>query len=88
VYSICAGAGFATLENLMYVAQYGLATGIVRGFVSVPLHCTTAAIIGLNLSNKRPVEIAEGQSCVESHLIDSACTYIKSKCLYMLCVLI
>jgi RsiW-degrading membrane proteinase PrsW (M82 family) len=79
IYGICAGAGFATLENLMYVAQYGVATGVVRGFVSVPLHCTTAAIIGLNLANKRPIEISEGQSCIESNMIDTTCAYVKSK---------
>lgn len=73
VYGICAGAGFATLENLMYVAQFGLATGIVRGFVSVPLHCTTGAIIGLNLANTRPVDLA-----ADSSLLESALAFIKS----------
>lgn len=74
VYGICAGAGFATLENLMYVAQFGLATGIVRGFVSVPLHCTTGAIIGLNLANTRPVDLATDSSL----LVESALAFIKS----------
>ena len=69
VYGICAGAGFATLENLMYVAQFGLATG----FVSVPLHCTTGAIIGLNLANTRPVDLA-----ADSSLLESALAFIKS----------
>jgi RsiW-degrading membrane proteinase PrsW (M82 family) len=77
VYGVCAGAGFATLENLMYVAQFGLATGIVRGFVSVPLHCTTGAIIGLNLANKRPIEVGG-----DGGVIQSAIAYTKSKYCY------
>jgi len=77
MYGICSGAGFASLENLLYVAQYGVATGIVRGFVSVPLHCTTGAIIGLKLANKRPVAVMEGQCCVQSNLLDNACAYLK-----------
>ena len=77
IYGICSGAGFATLENLMYVFQFGVATGVVRGFVSVPLHCTTAAIIGLNLANKRPID-TEGQGCIRNDSVDAACAYLKS----------
>lgn len=76
IYGICSGAGFATLENLMYVFQFGVATGVVRGFVSVPLHCTTAAIIGLNLANKRPID-TEGQGCIRNDSVDAACAYLK-----------
>ena len=74
VYGICSGAGFGSLENILYVAQYGLATGIVRGLVSVPLHCTTGAIIGLNLANKRPIELPP-----DADNIQSAIAYTKSK---------
>lgn len=52
-YGICAGAGFATVENLMYVLRSSLGTAFVRAFLSVPLHCTTGAIIGMGLAAQR-----------------------------------
>mmetsp|Transcript_12821 Transcript_12821/g.19295 ORF Transcript_12821/g.19295 Transcript_12821/m.19295 type:complete len:384 (-) Transcript_12821:242-1393(-) len=55
VYGICAGCGFATAENILYVFSYGYITAIVRAFLSVPLHCTTGAIIGLGIAKRRPI---------------------------------
>lgn len=55
VYGICAGCGFATAENIAYVFSGGFATAIVRAFVSVPLHCCTGAIIGLEICKRRPM---------------------------------
>jgi RsiW-degrading membrane proteinase PrsW (M82 family) len=48
VYGICAGAGFACTENILYVFSGGYATAVVRAALSVPLHCTTGAIIGMS----------------------------------------
>jgi RsiW-degrading membrane proteinase PrsW (M82 family) len=55
VYGICAGCGFATAENIAYVFSGGFATAVVRAFVSVPLHCCTGAIIGLEIAKRRPM---------------------------------
>lgn len=46
VYTVMVGLGFATLENIMYVFQYGLGTGIVRAFLSVPGHAGWGVIMG------------------------------------------
>ena len=53
VYGIAAGCGFATAENIMYVLSGGFVTAIVRGLLSVPLHCTTGAIIGVAVAKGR-----------------------------------
>lgn len=50
VYGICAGAGFACFENIFYVLSGGIDTAIVRSILSVPLHCCTGLIIGINMS--------------------------------------
>jgi RsiW-degrading membrane proteinase PrsW (M82 family) len=52
------GMGFATAENIMYVYEYGVATGVVRMFLAVPAHATFAIIMGYfmgkaRFSNKR-----------------------------------
>lgn len=46
VYAVMVGMGFATIENVGYVYQHGLGTGILRMFLSVPAHGTFAVLMG------------------------------------------
>ncbi len=47
VYAIIVSLGFATLENLLYVLNYmSLQVAMVRGILSVPLHCTCGVFMG------------------------------------------
>jgi len=46
VYAIMVGMGFATLENIGYVYQNGIGTGIMRMFLAVPAHATFAVLMG------------------------------------------
>ena len=46
VYGAAAALGFATLENVIYVLQYGLLTGLLRAILSVPLHAFTGILMG------------------------------------------
>lgn len=46
VYAVMVGMGFATLENVVYVYQYGMATGIMRMFTAVPAHACFAVLMG------------------------------------------
>lgn len=46
VYAVMVGMGFATLENIGYVYQHGIATGVMRMFLSVPAHATFAVLMG------------------------------------------
>lgn len=48
-YSVLVSMGFATLENFLYVFQYGYETAIVRMFLSVPAHAVFGVIIGYYL---------------------------------------
>ena len=38
--------GFAALENILYVFQYGFSTGIIRAFTAVPAHATFGILMG------------------------------------------
>ncbi len=49
VYSMMAGMGFATLENIFYVMEHGMVTGITRMFLSVPAHATFAVLMGYHV---------------------------------------
>ena len=49
VYAVMVGMGFATMENIGYVYQHGMATGILRMFLSVPAHGTFAVLMGYHI---------------------------------------
>ena len=46
VYAAFVGLGFACVENILYVFQGGVGTGIVRALLSVPGHFLFAVIMG------------------------------------------
>lgn len=47
VYCVSAALGFAALENLMYVAEGGLATALLRAVTAVPSHAIDGVIMGI-----------------------------------------
>ncbi|THU39453.1 PrsW family intramembrane metalloprotease [Niastella caeni] len=49
IYSVMISMGFATLENIGYVLNYGFKTGIIRMFLSVPLHGAFAVLMGYHV---------------------------------------
>ncbi len=53
VYACMVGMGFATFENILYVFQYGVPTGIARMFTAVPAHATFAVLMGYFLGKAK-----------------------------------
>jgi protease PrsW len=53
IYAVMVGMGFATLENIVYVFQYGVGTGILRMFTAVPAHATFAILMGYFLGKAK-----------------------------------
>jgi RsiW-degrading membrane proteinase PrsW (M82 family) len=53
VYLGAAAIGFALLENVIYVVQFGLATGAARAVSAVPLHVFTGVLAGLHVGLAR-----------------------------------
>ena len=46
VYAVFVSMGFAFTENLLYVFEHGMSTGILRAFTAVPAHATFGIIMG------------------------------------------
>lgn len=46
VYGVSVAAGFAMLENILYVLDGGISVAITRAFLSVPLHAFCGAFMG------------------------------------------
>ncbi len=53
VYGVTASLGFATLENILYVAEGGLPVAMVRAATAVPGHAMLGAIMGYYISRAR-----------------------------------
>ena len=53
VYATAAGLGFATIENILYVLDGGIAVGIIRAIASVPGHVVFACIWGFALGTAK-----------------------------------
>ena len=49
VYAVVVSMGFATLENILYVTDHGIGTGILRMFLSVPAHATFGVLMGYHV---------------------------------------
>lgn len=53
VYAVMVSMGFATVENIMYVINGGVAVGILRIFTAVPAHAMFAVIMGFFLGEAK-----------------------------------
>jgi len=45
-YSVMVAMGFATLENIMYVSQFGYGNAFLRMFTAIPAHASFGIIMG------------------------------------------
>ena len=53
VYAVMIGMGFATIENIGYVMQYGISVAFLRMFLSVPAHATFAILMGYHVGKAK-----------------------------------
>ena len=53
VYAVMVSMGFATLENILYVFQYGAMTGVLRMFTAVPAHAMFGVMMGYFLGKSK-----------------------------------
>jgi RsiW-degrading membrane proteinase PrsW (M82 family) len=53
LYAVMIGMGFATVENIEYVYQFGLETGVSRFFLAIPAHASFAVLMGYPLGRAK-----------------------------------
>lgn len=53
VYAVFSSMGFAAFENILYVFQNGVATGVLRMFTSIPGHAAFAVFMGVFYSKAK-----------------------------------
>ena len=64
VYCVFASLGFAAIENVLYIFQSGIGTGIIRALLAVPGHAVDGVFMGIffSLSKKELVNNNNGKS--------------------------
>ena len=65
VYCVCVALGFAALENILYVGQYGFVTALTRGLLAVPGHFFFAVYMGVSLGEAKRAELRQKKLLVE-----------------------
>lgn len=53
VYAVMVGMGFATFENIFYIADGGISVALTRMFTAVPAHATFAILMGYYLGKAK-----------------------------------
>ena len=66
VYAVTVSLGFAALENVQYVLQYGLGTGLLRAVTSVPGHAIFGVFMGYYYGYAK-LAYYEGDAAREAH---------------------
>lgn len=73
VYAVAASLGFATLENIFYVLQFGIATGILRAFLAVPGHALFGALMGYYIGRAKFNKAKETQLIMKGVILAILC---------------
>jgi RsiW-degrading membrane proteinase PrsW (M82 family) len=68
VYCVFSALGFAALENVLYVAQFGFGTAVTRALLSVPGHFFFAVYMGMYLGEAKLAEHL-GQYARRAHFL-------------------
>ena len=68
VYCVFSALGFAALENILYVAQFGLSVAISRALLSVPGHFFFAVYMGVYLGEAKRAE-REGEGYLRDRFL-------------------
>lgn len=70
VYAVFSSLGFAAFENVLYVMQNGVGTGIVRALASVPGHACFAVFMGYFYSRAKHASVTgKKMSCLVNTLL-------------------
>lgn len=72
IYGVCSSLGFATLENVIYVFQGGIGTGVMRAVSAVPLHCACGVVMGFLYAKARE-DANNGESAFGNLLLAYVC---------------
>ncbi len=72
IYGAAVGVGFAAVENVVYVQQFGAGTAVLRALTAVPGHTLHTAIVGVQLGTLHRAGPGDGRRAVAWGLLLAA----------------
>ena len=87
VYAVFVSLGFAAIENVMYVFQYGLVTGFMRAILAVPAHMGFAVVMGTFYGRAKLAHIRGDQKEKKANLILAYCAPVFLHAFYDACAI-
>ena len=66
VYAVFASLGFAAIENVLYVFDYGIGTAAVRAVMAIPGHATFGVIMGAGYAQAKCLAMAGNPGAAKS----------------------
>ena len=69
LYAVFVSLGFACLENVLYVLQYGMSNAIMRAVTSIPGHASFGVIMGYFLSKAKINQLNGNTNNVNKNLV-------------------
>jgi len=86
VYTVFTSLGFACFENVLYVKEYGILIGILRGLLSVPGHACDGILMGIYLSSAKLFEVNGNIKLATRYKILSIIIPTFTHCIYDFCL--
>jgi RsiW-degrading membrane proteinase PrsW (M82 family) len=66
VYAVFASLGFAAIENVLYVFDYGIGTAVVRAVMAIPGHATFGVIMGAGYAQAKCLDMAGNHAAAKA----------------------
>lgn len=66
VYAVFASLGFAAIENVLYVFDYGFGTAVVRALMAIPGHATFGVVMGVGYARAKCLSAAGNEPAASS----------------------
>ena len=67
VYAVFASLGFAAIENVLYVFDYGVGVAVTRAVMAIPAHATFGVIMGEGYARAKVLFMAGDTAGAKSH---------------------
>jgi protease PrsW len=67
VYAVFASLGFAAIENVLYVFDYGVGVAVTRAVMAIPAHATFGIIMGAGYARAKVLFMAGNPAAAKSH---------------------
>lgn len=86
VYSVFVALGFAAVENLLYVIDGGVNTGLIRAVTAISGHASDAIVMGYFLGLAKVAQVNNDNKKMRRYIVKSVIYPMLTHCIYDFCL--